>query len=944
MINCDNGCTVLYTNADGLLNKKSELEAVVNEVKPGIIAITEIKAKRQTNIELAEYSIPGYTLFINQNPHLGVALYTKESLNALECTDLNNSDFQEAVWCSITTENNDKILFGCIYKSPSSSDDNVRNLQMLLRSDIIKQYSKVCIVGDFNCPNIDWNGKWTSTKDEEFVECLRDAYLHQMVKNPTRRRDGQRPTLDDLVLVNDEQLLSDITHYCPLGKSDHDVLIFNLYVKEKKESREEENRFDLGRGNYNALRKDFESRDWKDLNNLDVESCWNLIKVSIKEGMDKHIPMINKKEGYGKPKWITNEAKKSIKKKQELYKKYLKTQKQYDYKKYLEYRNECNRVIKQAKREYERKLAGECKNNPKHFWKFVSSKTKSFTGISPLNNGEGGIAETDEDKANTLNAFFSSVFTKENTDNVPQLDDCSRSGGIGIAEILVTPEAVKKKLQELNPGKAQGPDKIPPRVLKELAEVLAGPLSVLFNKSLETGVIPLEWKTAEVVAIFKKGTRSEPGNYRPVSLTCVLCKMLESFVRDAIVNHMTVYNLYSECQHGFRKSRSCVTQLLEVMEILTDFIDDGESVDIIYLDFKKAFDAVPHQRLLSKLSFYGITGNVHKWVEDFLKGRTQRVRVGRDFSSSADVLSGIPQGSILGPILFTIFINDISDNIKSCCRIFADDTKVFNISSESEVLQNDLETLQEWTATWDLHFNVSKCNVMHMGRGNENCSYILDVNNGVTEINKCTEEKDLGVIFDQKLSFDAHIQSIIKKANRNLGIIRRAFSFLDKSTFLLLYKALVRPILEYANVIWHPRLKRQSVSIERVQRRATKILPELRECTYEERMRILNLPSLKYRRYRGDLIQTFKILNKVDDLRVEDFFTLNNNTITRDSDIKLGIKYCSTNTKKFCFSNRCAKYWNSLSPLTRRAENLNQFKNLLDKDCRREIFSFDFDK
>jgi len=170
------------------------------------------------------------------------------------------------------------------------------------------------------------------------------------------------------------------------------------------------------------------------------------------------------------------------------------------------------------------------------------------------------------------------------------------------------------------------------------------------------------------VAIFKKGNRSDPGNYRPVSLTCVLCKMLESFVRDAIVNHMNDYDLYFEGQHGFRKRRSCVTQLLEVMEILTDCLEAGNPIDIVYLDFKKAFDSVPHQRLLVKLNLYGIEGNVYKWIESFRTGRTQRVRVGRERSNCTEVLSGIPQGSILGPILFTIFINDISKDVQSFCK------------------------------------------------------------------------------------------------------------------------------------------------------------------------------------------------------------------------------------------------------------------------------------
>ena len=256
--------------------------------------------------------------------------------------------------------------------------------------------------------------------------------------------------------------------------------------------------------------------------------------------------------------------------------------------------------------------------------------------------------------ANTLNAFFASVFTRENIDdNVPFLQEGGNSQGMTLSEIRVTPAAVTEKLGKLNKDKAQGPDNIPPRVLVELCHTLGEPLSVLYNKSLEMGRIPADWKTAHVTAIFKKGTKSTAGNYRPVSLTCVLCKVLESIIRDAMVNHMNDHKLYSSCQHGFRKGRSCTTQLLEVMENLSRSIDDGQNIDILYLDFRKAFDQVPHHRLLLKLRSYGFVGNISKWIEDFLSDRTQKVRVGDSYSANAKVLSGIPQGSILGPILFT---------------------------------------------------------------------------------------------------------------------------------------------------------------------------------------------------------------------------------------------------------------------------------------------------
>ena len=322
---------------------------------------------------------------------------------------------------------------------------------------------------------------------------------------------------------------------------------------------------------------------------------------------------------------------------------------------------------------------------------------------------------------------------------------------------------------------------------------------------------------------------------------------------------MNDLNLYSNCQHGFRKKRSCMTQLLEVMEYLTDFFDEGNAVDIIYLDFKKAFDSVPHQRLLVKIKSYGISGNLYNWITDFLTGRSQRVRVENDFSNHAQVLSGIPQGSILGPILFTIFINDISDGIESVCRVFADDTKVFNSVHNAQILQNDINKLVTWTKLWELHFNIDKCKVMHLGRSNNNFDYtMVDCTDTNKTISACTEEKDLGVLFDQQLSFKNHIQMAIKKANKILGIIKRTFTHMDSDTFLRLYKTMVRPHLEYGNVIWDPHLKGLSQDLERVQRRATRMVKECSHLTYIERLTYLNLFSFKYRVLEAVLFKLLK--------------------------------------------------------------------------------------
>ena len=361
------------------------------------------------------------------------------------------------------------------------------------------------------------------------------------------------------------------------------------------------------------------------------------------------------------------------------------------------------------------------------------------------------------------------------------------------------------------------------------------------------------------------------------------------------------------------------------------------------MDFRKAFDSVPHERLLIKLAEYGVKGKVHDWIRNFLSNRQQRVRVGREYSDWESVLSGIPQGSILGPILFTVFINDLPDGLLSICKIFADDTKLYNNAENHVALQHDLDYLSDWSEKWKLFFNIQKCKVLHMGKENSNHEYRM-VNGDVQKVlANCDQEKDLGVTFDNNLLFDTHIQKAVNKANQMLGLIKRAFDFINKDVFIKLYKAFVRPHLEYGNIIWHPFLKRQSVAIEKVQRRATKLLYECKDMPYPDRLKYLNIYSLKGRRLRGDLIETYKIANKLTDIEFKELFTLTHTDKTRKFEGKLVLEHCKTNIRKNFLSQRIVHHWNSLPEHYKFADSTNMFKNLLDQEWKESEIFFDFD-
>ena len=485
-----------------------------------------------------------------------------------------------------------------------------------------------------------------------------------------------------------------------------------------------------------------------------------------------------------------------------------------------------------------------------------------------------------------------------------------------------------------------GPDGLPGLILQYFSYELSYPLSIIFNTSLSEGTVHNDWRCAEVTAIFKKGDKSSPGNYRPVSLTSVICKVLESFIREQLVLFMEGNNMFSSCQHGFKSHRSCVTQLLDVMNDLTELIENGDSIDVLYLDFRKAFDTVPHQRLSNKLKAYGIDGNLLNWIQSFLSGRKQRVKVNNSDSDYSQVKNGIPQGSILGPVLFIIFINDLPDLTQNICKIFADDTKIYGSDDKFVSIQDDLFKLMQWSNTWQLHFNTDKCSVLHMGKKNKQHTYFMDEDR-TKELKTIQSEKDVGVTFSTNMKFDLHISNIINKANKLTGLIKRSFNHLDKNKLVMLYKSIVRPHLEYANVIWHPAFKRQRKNLEKVQRRATKIVSEFRDMSYEERLKALNLPSIKYRQLRGDLIQTYKIIHNIDNVDTDKLFKFQTSSNTRNSEFKLFKEFAKTKTRSNFLTYRINNILNSLSVQTRTAKNVNNFKTLVDIDLTGLRFDYD---
>ena len=633
-----------------------------------------------------------------------------------------------------------------------------------------------------------------------------------------------------------------------------------------------------------------------------------------------------------------------VKKKQQSYQRYLSTKEGKEYLEYARARNQAKQACKNAVKSFEKEMSRNIKNNPKAFYAYAKSKMKTKEYIPDLHVSDQEQAKTSFSKAQVLNNFFSSVFTKENIENVPTFEIPHDVPTISDA-IDVSTEKITEKLKNLKINKSAGPDGVHPRVLNELADHIAEPISLIFKKVFDTSTLPQSWKDALITPLFKKGSRSSPGNYRPISLTCIIVKIFESILREHMLSHFIENNLLNNCQHGFLPGRSCVTNLLSVLEVWTDALDKGYNIDNIYLDFAKAFDTVPHARLLTKLKAYGIDGKFLSWIRNFLSHRRQCVCINGETSDWCAVDSGVPQGSVLGPILFLIYINDLPDLIQSTALLFADDTKVYNLlrnSNSTYQLQNDIDLLTLWAEKWQMRFNIEKCKVLHFGATNPQNNYTMfdPITSVQIPLLKTTCEKDLGVNIDKDLKFSIHTSTQVNKANRILGLIRRSFEYLDKHSFRNLFTALVRPHLEYCGVVYNPRLLKDKSAIENVLRRASKLIPGMKELSYEERLNEIKIPSMKYRFQRGDMIEVYKWTHSKYncDLNLFDF---EDEVITRGHVFKTKKKYCRTETRKHFFSMRTVNMWNNLPSTVVTANSLNAFKNSLDEHWKNLMFQYD---
>ena len=957
------GVRCLTTNTDCLPNKIDEIEHTLKTEHIDIAAINETIPKNITTKELKKlkFEIPGYTC-INKPEGRGICVYINNKFEIIErFSDLERL-FSPCIFCKIKTTADSTFILGVIYRSPNSSaqeNQNILNLIDTVSNKLLSSGDKLLLVGDLNCPDIDWASETCSKPPDNFQSMLLDviqqSYLTQFVDRNTHHRGLQKGTLIDLIFSNNPEFVYSIEHDSPFGKSHHSVLYFYIDIEPLKNSIPSTiPKFCMDKGDYIGMREHMSHVKWDEVlkEEESVDDWWDVIENTLTKAKDLFVPKkkLNpcfknpnaKKPPYKRAFAAPDSMLKKIKLKRYAFKTYKKFPTVKNYNIYAKYRNQVIWETRKAKVQKEAKLARDSKENPKAFFQYVNTKLKPKENISNLLKEDGTLTESDIEKCEVLNKFFASVFSVEDKNDVPTFTCTNESF---ISNILVTEDDMKDALNGLKINKSPGPDGLHPRLLSELSSELARPFTLLFNKTMSCGLLPSKWKVAEVRPIFKKGLKTSPGNYRPVSLTSIVCKVFEGFIRNTLFKHFTSNNLLSVEQYGFCERRSCTTQLLNTINDWFLHLDSKTPVDAVYLDFRKAFDTVPHERLLNKLYGYGVRGEILNWIKNFLTDRSQFVSINDQCSSEIPVTSGVPQGSVLGPTLFIYFINDLPQVVNCTMKIFADDTKayvpIFD-SSDSLKLQEAIDNLVEWSERWLLKFNNSKCKVLHLGKNNPCYPYTIheDANVSTLEVTIC--EKDLGVHIDPLLNFNEHIDSVVKKSRSLSGLIMRVISFKSIDIMIPLFKSLIRPVLEYANVVWSPYKRYHIDMIESIQRHYTKRVMGMKDLEYSERLRALRLPSLEYRRLRGDLIEVYKMIHGLyDPLTTSSLLTLSEFG-TRTNNYKLSKPRVESNQYQKFFTNRIINVWNGLPGVVVGASSMNIFKNYVDAHFENFIYCTNF--
>lgn len=889
-----------------------------------ILCISETKIDR--SILDDDVLVPGFSSIFRKDFVLdsgGVCLQLSNSVAGSRLLNYEQDDL-ELMWVKVTFQDN-SIILGVGYRNPALPVSYWEKLQSNI-SEIAAsfEHEKIVIVGDFNDDLLNPN--------KHYLNDIIDSFsFHQLVTEPTRITVNSR-TLLDPIIVGNPQIAKNIT-VLPRNCSDHCPVMATISSTIRTTSYKRQIWL-YKRANWRALKRELAETPWQEyLSDANVNVAVERFNSILLQKCKTYIPIKTVKFTSKDKQWITAEIKLEIKNRDKLFNKAKRSGDINDFQTFKHQRNLVTKLIRTAKMDHLSNLTNKLTgcNSEKEWWKLVKTicGTNQSTSIPALLS-ENETITCPRAKAELFNNFFANICNVDET-NIPDVPDYEPNDEV-LNKIEISMQDVLDQLNQLDTSKATGPDGLGAKLIKNLKNELSVPIYILFKRSTESEVFPTCWKQANVIPIYKKGNRNEVGNYRPVSLLCIISKLLEKIVYKYTFNH--VKSLITPDQSGFLPNHSTVTQLLELSHNMLKEMDEKKEMYILFCDISKAFDRTSHKGLLIKISQLGIRGGLLNWFRSYLSNRQQRVLIEGQRSTWRDIFSGVPQGSVLGPLLFLLYINDLGLNINLNMRLFADDATHAhaskNLTLDQLAIQRDINQLNLWGIKWAVTYCEIKTEYMIASRKNNPTHLHLDINDVV--IRQVKIHKHLGFTLNDKMTWHEHITNIITKANRRLGILKKLKYKCDRQTLLKLYTAYVRSIMEYGDVVWDNIPAELSDRLEYIQVDALRCITGItisvtRKNLYTE----TGIQPLSKRRKIHRLIMFYKILNNLAPNYLKDLIpaTTNQRHQHQTRDNLLTPFRCRTESFQKSFFPTTTREWNLLNESVKNSPTLSTFKSAL---------------
>ncbi|XGW28756.1 hypothetical protein V3C99_008503 [Haemonchus contortus] len=798
-----------------------------------------------------------------------------------------------------------------VYRTPLC---NAYSSSLLLKviSDFSSYEAPCLVVGDFNLADVDWNSTDCSAGycavTKEFLEVFRSHNFVQFVKSPTRG-----PSYLDLIFCNEVALIGEVEVLPPIGSSDHASASFTLNVEPLAVAQRKWVR-DFGKARYDAVEEHLSSIDWVgSFATVDtIDEKYELFLSVLHDAVDRYVPLRRAScTRYRFPSYLDR----MVRRRCQLWASAVADDSVLSWEAYKVFDKKVRKAIVKYSAYLEKKFIES--KNPNKLFAYINNRLKKSVKIPALNRSESEVVILDDIKAEVLADQFQRVFT-ENSSLI--LADSSSCGTTMESSLWFYKEEIYELLTQWPDSHSVTPDFLPLKFIKRIAFYIAFPLEILFNLSYMRSEVPSRWKHSFIIPIPKKPPFSNPANYRPISITSIFARLFEKIVKVRLTKYLEQHNIIPSCQHGFRAGRSTETALLCSLNDWSRALDARKRVHVIYFDFAKAFDRVPHKKLIHKLELLGVYPLIVRWIESFLSGRTYQVRVGSKLSSIRKIPSGVPQGGVLSPTLFLAYTADLPTCVaryQVSCAMYADDIKLYKVIeslSDCDMLQAAIDHVVSWSELWELPLAPDKTKVFSIG----NNSLIQRYKIGSVVLEPVNEVRDLGFVMSNKLAFDSHYKALVSRANNRIYNLFKTLQSKNPAILLKAYKAYVRPIVESGTSVFFPFKKKDVQLLESVQNSFTrKLILRCSALSFKslpsgvERRHRYALPSLTHRRHVNDLVMAFKILTGRVAVDSADFFTLVKSR-TRGSTVKIRFPIVRTQVRAKSFAIRVLPLLNKI--------------------------------